>query len=486
MNDSAHLDRKTKIIATLGPASCNKKTLLAMFKTGVDVVRLNASHNADPATIRNQVKLIRESALAAQRAIGIFLDLQGPKIRTGNFVNGKVELKSGDTFTLTTEDILGDAHQSSVTYLGFSQDVEVGQPLYIDDGKVQLLIQEKKGPRVVCTVKRGGFVSNHKGINLPLTRIRMSALTEKDRRDVHLAVENNLDYIALSFVSTPQDVVELKEYLHELGGDAIKIISKIERQFAIDNIIPIIEVSDAIMVARGDLGVEIGVENVPKIQKMIIKESNRRIKPVIVATQMLESMIQSETATRAEVSDVANAIYDGCDAVMLSGETAMGIDPPNVIKTMTTICLATDHDMMARKHEEQPSKSVFAQHTTATSCCKAADQIAEENHAKIIMAFTSSGNTPLIASKLNPAVPIIAPTDEETICTRMALYRGVIPMLLPKKFKDIHRWNDMIHLAIKQAKALGIVEHLDSVVVTAGVPIGQSNGINSIRIVHVS
>ncbi len=488
MNSIPHfqLDRKTKIIATLGPASNNKITLLAMFKAGVDVIRLNASHEAHPDVIKAQVKLIRQAAKAAGKSVGIFLDLQGPKIRTGLFKEKKIELKTGATFVLTSEDILGTAERASVTYAGFAQDVQVGQPLYIDDGKVQLHITAIKGHNVSCVVKRGGTVSNHKGINLPLTRIRMSALTDKDREDVQLAIDNKLDYIALSFVSSASDVEELRSYIGELGSTDIKIISKIERQFAIDHIIPIIEASDAVMVARGDLGVEIGVENVPKTQKMIIRESNRRIKPVIVATQMLESMIQAETATRAEVSDVANAVYDGCDAVMLSGETAMGIDPPNVIKTMTTICLASDRHMMDIKREDTPEKNVFAQHTTATSFCKAADQIAEENHAKIIMAFTSSGNTPLIASKLNPAMPIIAPTDEEAICCRMSLYRGVMPILMPKKFRDIHRWNDMIHLAIKNAKSLGIVDHGDHVVVTAGVPIGQSNGINSIRIVNVS
>lgn len=478
-------DRKTKIIATLGPASNSQAVLTEMFKAGADLIRLNASHNSDPEIIKNQVKLIRKCANVTRKNIGIFLDLQGPKIRVGKMKDGGVEVHEGQKFTLTIDPIEGTEKKASVAYLGFVNDVQVGQPLFIDDGKVQMVIESKTAREVICKVHRGGRISNNKGINLPLTQIGMSALTEKDREDVKLAIQNELDYIALSFVSTASDVVELREYMNSLGGKNIPIISKIERQFAIDNISEIIEASDAIMVARGDLGVEIGIQNVPKVQKLIISESNLRIKPVIVATQMLESMIQAETATRAEVSDVANAIYDGCDAVMLSGETAMGVNPPNVIRTMTAICKASDMHMISLKRQDK-SLSHFINQSVATSFCKAADQIAEENKAKLIMAFTSSGNTPLIASKLNPVIPIIAPTDSEAICHRVALYRGVTPMLLTKTFKDIHRWTDMITLAVKQAKQLGIVQTGDLVVVAAGVPIGQSNGINSIRIVTVN
>ncbi len=478
-------DRKTKIIATLGPASVKPTVLLDMLRSGTDVIRLNASHNSDPAIIKEQVKLIRSCARKLDKTVGIFLDLQGPKIRVGKFKDQKIELKHGQKFVLTTEHILGDEQRASVTYDGFADDVEVGQPLYIDDGKVQLIIDKKKGKDVTCIVDRGGVVSNSKGINLPLTRIKMSALTEKDRKDVILAVENELDYLALSFVSTAEDIDDLRDYLQSLGGTDIKIISKIERQFAVDNILSIIDASDAIMVARGDLGVEIGIANVPKVQKMIIRETNKRLKPVIVATQMLESMIYSEMATRAEVSDVANAIYDRCDAVMLSGETAMGINPPNAIKTMVSICCATDKHMVDIKLDHGKTKSTPVQHNAAVSFCKAADQIAEENGARVIMAFTSSGNTPLIASKLNPAIPIIAPTDSEKICQRMSLYRGVTPMLLTKKYSEIHRWTDMIALSIKNAKQAEIVHPGDRVVVTAGIPIGQSNGINSIRMVTV-
>jgi pyruvate kinase len=481
-----HLHCKTKIIATLGPASDSEDILKEMFDAGTDVIRLNASHQSNPKVIKAQVNRIRAVSQKLNRHVGIFLDLQGPKIRVGKFKDGKVSLKKDQLFILTTEPILGDESQVSVTYKGLVNDVEVGQPLFIDDGKISLVITEKRSDKIICRVERDGVVSNSKGINLPATKISMSALTEKDREDVKLAVDNDLDYVALSFVSTSDDVIELREYLNQLGGAEIKIIAKIERQIAIDNITPIIEAADVVMVARGDLGVEIGIANVPKSQKMIIRECNKRIKPVIVATQMLESMIQAETATRAEVSDVANAIYDHCDAVMLSGETATGIDPVNVIKTMNSICLATDNHLMDIKRDHIKPKHNFIQHTVATSFCKAADQVAQENGAKAIIAFTSSGNTPLIASKLNPSIPIIAPTDSPKICQRMSLYRGVTPMLLAKKYTDIHRWNDMITLAIRHAKQEKYVEQGDYVVLTAGLPIGQSHGINSIRIATVS
>jgi len=480
-----HKDRKTKIIATLGPASATQDVLIEMIKSGTDLIRLNASHQSDPKIIKKHVQLIRETATKADKAVGIFLDLQGPKIRVGKVKNDKIEVKVNQKIKITSETLLGTSELLSVSYPSFLQDIQVGDTIFIDDGRVCLKVLSKDAHYADCMVIREGFISNHKGINLPQTKISMSALTEKDLQDVKLAVVNKLDYIALSFVSTADDILELRERLRDLGAPHIHIIAKIERQLAVDNIISIIEVSDAIMVARGDLGVEIGIENVPKVQKMIIRESNKRLKPVIVATQMLESMILAETATRAEVSDVANAIYDRCDAVMLSGETAVGINPITVIKTMASICIATDTHLGDIKMDHQSVKHSFIQHSVATSFCKAADVIAQENSAQIIMAFTSSGNTPLIASKLNPSIPIIAPTDQKDICHKMTLFRGVTPILLIKKYEDIHRWTDMIALAIKMAKAQHLVKSGDTVVVTAGIPIGQSNGINSIRIVTV-
>lgn len=477
--------KKTKIIATLGPASESPTVLKTMILNGVNVVRINASHRPSPETLQAAVTLIRDAAAQTERHVGVMLDLQGPKIRTGKMSGGKVTLLTGDSVVLTTEQIEGTAARIGVSYHGLPNDVKPSEFIYLDDGKLQLVVREIHGQDIVCTVLRGGELSDYKGINLPHTKIGMSALTEKDKQDASAGVKAGVDFIALSFVSNAKDVVFLRHFLDDLGGQSVQIISKIERQQALNHIEEILDVTDAVMVARGDLGVEIELPNVPKAQKRIIREANRRIKPVIVATQMLESMIQSRTATRAEVSDVANAIYDRCDAVMLSGETAVGVDPANVIKVMAEICAATDSHMIQIKQELPLRRNVFYKKNTATSICKAADQIAEENMARVILAFTSSGNTPLIASKLNPAMPIIAPTDDEAVCRRMALFKGVIPMMMPKSFKSIHRWTDMISQAVQQAKSFGYIAKGDTVVVTAGIPIGQSNGINSIRVITV-
>lgn len=478
--------KRTKIIATLGPASFDAKVIREMIQNGVDMFRLNASHNADPDAINKLVKTVRKEAAKCERYIGIFMDLQGPKIRLGKIKNGKATLKVGASFALTSEVIEGTEKKAYVSYEKFVEDIAIGDPIFIDDGKVRLVAKKKTKGEVICEVVRGGVISNHKGVNLPDTKMSVSPFTKKDQIDAVTAIKAKVDYIALSFVSEEEDVLNFKAFLEEHKAYEIKVISKIERQRAVDNLIPLIEASDAVMVARGDLGVEIGVEKVPKVQKRIIRECNRRIKPVIVATQMLESMINSEVATRAEVSDIANAIYDHCDAVMLSGETAVGINPVNVIKTMADICVATDkHMILIRQEDNNPNRFRFANRSIATSCCKAADQVAEENNAAAIIAFTSSGNTPLIASKLNSIFPIIAPTDEAHLCQRMSLYRGVVPMMMPKKFKDIVRWTNMINMAGKEAVKLGFLRKADTVVVTAGIPIGQSNGINSIRILTV-
>ena len=476
--------QRTKIIATLGPASDSVEVLKNMFLNGANIIRINASHRPSPETLQEAVDLIRTTAKSVHKHIGIMLDLQGPKIRVGKISGDKITLQTGNSIVLTTESIEGTTERISVSYSGLPQDVKPTELLYLDDGKIQLVVREVIGSDVTCAILRGGELSNYKGINLPHTKIGMSALTEKDKSDAISGVKAGVDFIALSFVSDPEDVVFLRHFVESHGGAGIQIISKIERQQALNRIEEIIDVTDAVMVARGDLGVEIELANVPKAQKMIIREANQRIKPVIVATQMLESMIFSRTATRAEVSDVANAIYDRCDAVMLSGETAVGIDPANVIKTMSEICEATDSHMIHIKQTGPLKKHIFHKKTTATSICKAADQIAEENNARAILVFTSSGNTPLIASKLNPIMPIIAPTDDEIICRRMSLFKGVVPMMMPKSFKAIHRWTDMISQAVHEARHLGYISKGDTLVVTAGIPIGESNGINSIRVIN--
>ena len=457
-----------------------------MIKQGVDVIRLNASHNADPNFLKETVTMIRDESKKAGRYIAIFLDLQGPKIRVGKFKSDKVNLVKGSYIDIVTDDIIGDEKKFSVDYKDFLNDIKVNDSLFINDGKTRAVVESVDDKRARCKVTTGGIISNNKGVNLPFTKLSMSAFTEKDKIDAKTAIEIGCDYIALSFVATCYDLISFREFLKENGSEKQKIISKIERQQAIDNLEDIVKHSDAVMVARGDLGVEIGVEHVPKVQKQIIQTANKFIKPVIVATQMLESMIESTIATRAEVSDIANAIYDRCDAVMLSAETAVGIDPPNVIKVMSEICKETDkHLTLMRRERQTIDKKIFEFDTTATSFCRAADQIAEENDAKAIIAFTSSGNTPLIASKLDSLFPIITPTDCLEVCHRVSIYRGVQALKMPKDFVDIVSWTDMIKIAVDKAVALGYLEKGDCVIVTAGIPIGQSNGINSIRIIRV-
>ncbi|RAP29870.1 pyruvate kinase [Candidatus Marinamargulisbacteria bacterium SCGC AG-414-C22] len=480
------INKKTKIISTCGPASNNLDTLKAIINNGGDLFRLNMSHNHNHSDLQKTIDLIRKASTEVGKHVGIFIDLQGPKIRLGEFDIDFVTLENGDTITLTSSPCICTKNKVYVDYDNLHKDAQIGDPVYINDGKIKLEVIEIKDNDIICKVLVGGDISNHKGVNLPKTVLSISAFTEKDEKDSLFGIQANVEYIALSFVSTAKDVKSFRSFLNKSGGKNIKIISKVEKQLAIDNVDKIIDASDAVMVARGDLGVEIEVENVPKAQKEIIQKCNLKIKPVIVATQMLESMIQSTTATRAEVSDTANAIYDHCDAVMLSAETAVGIDPANVVQTMANICSAADtHLIEMRQNSTFVRKHIFESATIATSFCRSADQIAEENKAAAILVFTSSGNTPLIASKIDSSIPIIAPTDCEIVCKQMSLFRGVYPMMMPTMYSEIHRWTDMINIAVKHALHLNLLKKGDTVVVTAGIPIGKSNGINSIRIIEI-
>jgi pyruvate kinase len=478
--------KKTKIIATIGPASAKANVVEKMIQNGVDIFRINASHQSEPKEVASLVKLIRSAAKAKSRYVGILLDLQGPKIRVGKFEQEKVKLKNNQAYILTCDDVLGNDKKCSVSYKQLANDIEIGQKVFIDDGRLCLRVENISGKEIFCKVLQGGDISNNKGLNLPDTELSIPALTKKDEKDLELIVENKFDYVALSFVSTAADITLLRKKLEKLDVDDVKIIAKVERHLSVSNIEEIIEVADAVMVARGDLGVEIGFENVPIVQKTIIRKASHYGKPVIVATQMLESMVHSKTATRAEVSDVANAIFDRCDAVMLSGESAVGVDPVQVVETTTQICLAADHYMEDRKKGYRFIKNYFEDSNSASSLCIAADQISEEIGAKAIMALSRSGRTALIASKLNSVAPVIAPTDSIETCQRMALYRGVIPVLVPKKFSQIHRWRDMIKLALEQAKQYVLLKPTDEIVAIAEIPIERGIGPNSIRIIKVS
>lgn len=479
--------KRTKIIATLGPASNKKEVLSQLLQDGVDVIRLNGSHYRDNQSVESDIKLIRVVSKSIQKPVGIFFDLQGPKIRVATFKKNGVILKTGQAFTIKNDPgLIGTHEMCTLTTPHIINDLQIGDTIFIDDGNIRLEITSKSAKSVVCNVLQGGKVSNHKGVNLPKSTISVSAITEKDMHDVKVAVQNGVDYIALSFVSHPEDVRQLRQIMTTVGDSSIGIISKIERHSAIEHLSEIIDESDAIMVARGDLGVEIGLEKVPEVQKMIIRECNKRITPVIVATQMLESMVTKPTATRAEVSDVANAICDRCDAVMLSAETAVGEFPIEVVQTMRKICEESDDYVSELKSSRYAQvKRVFETKTHATTFCKAADQISEEISATIMVAFTSSGTTPLTSSKLNPSIPILAPSDNERIIQKMTLLRAVIPLKMKQPFSSIESWGEMIRIALDDAKNLAIVEPGDIAVVTAGYPIGHSGGTNSIRMIVV-
>lgn len=479
--------KRTKIIATLGPATNNKEVLKKILQEGVDVIRLNGSHYRSKDNIKEDVELIRETAKELNKHTAIFFDLQGPKIRIGKFEKDGVILETGQSFIIKSDkDVMGTVDYCGLTTPEIIHDLNEGEPVFIDDGNVRLFIESIQDGDLHCRVTQGGKISNHKGVNLPLSNISVSAITEKDKQDVQTAIEYGVDYIALSFVSVVGDVKELREIIHGSKAPHIGIISKIERRSAVENVIEIAEASDVVMVARGDLGVEVGLEKVPEIQKRTIRECNRLTTPVIVATQMLESMVTKPTATRAEVSDIANAIYDRCDSVMLSAETAVGDFPVDVVQTMRRICEASDkHLAELKKSKYSQVKRVFQIKSAATTFCKAADQISEEINADVMIAFTSSGTTALISSKLNPSIPIIAPADNIHIVRKMALYRGVIPILMPKKFTDISSWGVMIQMSLDDAKSLGYVSTGDLAIITAGYPLGRPGGTNSIRMIEV-
>ena len=479
--------KKTKIIATYGP-SCNKtKDIVALIRSGVDIIRINSSHIDHLDEVANIVEIIREAEKQSNRFVAIMLDLQGPKIRLGKFANPPINLKTNQEFIIQNTDTIGNSSAASISYKALASEVNIGELIYFDDGKIQLIVKKIEKNDIICTVIKGGALTNHKGVNLPFSKLNISALTKKDYLFASEAIKTGCDYLAVSFVSNADDINNLRCFLAKHHGNNLHIISKIERQQALDNIESIIKASDAVMVARGDLGVEIGVENVPKAQKIIIQKSNYYIKPVIVATQMLESMIHSQIATRAEASDVANAIYDQCDAVMLSGETAVGISPVSAVETMVNICLATEEHLgQLNQLTTTIQKKRFFSADTPTILCKSSTRIADETESDFIVSFTSSGNTSKICSKLHAPITILSPTDNEYVCRYMCLYRGVIPLLMPKDFKDIVRWRDMIDLFIGIAQKKKIVKENDKLVVLAGIPIGTSGGLNSIRLVSVS
>ena len=466
--------RKTKIICTLGPAVDSEDIVRALIRRGMNAARFNFSHGSHAEHLErlNRLKSLRD---AMGRPVATILDTKGPEIRIKSFADGAVELTAGDAFTLTTEDVTGDAHRVSVTYDRLHEELSVGQEILIDDGLVAIRVREIADQEIRCTVENGGRLSNNKSINIPGVHIRLPALTEKDVADIRFGVENDFDYIAASFVRRAADVETVRQVLRDCGGEQIKIIAKIENQEGVDNLDEILAAADGIMVARGDLGVEINAARVPVLQKRMIRKGMQAGKPVITATQMLDSMMRNPRPTRAEVSDVANAVFDGTSCVMLSGETAGGKYPLESLDAMVGIVTEAEqsiHYWNRFMRRETVSSSNINDAITHTCCLTAKDL-----DAKAILAATDSGHTARMISRFRPACPVAALTTREKVRRQLSICWGVIPFLTG----EVNSTDRIFSLATETALKEGLVKNGDTVVITAGVPLGRSGSTNLLK-----
>ncbi len=471
--------RRTKIVATLGPGSSSSEVIFEMIQAGVDVFRLNFSHGSHEEQ-RHRVKLIRECSEKSGRIVGILADLQGPKIRTYKFKDGQVQLIRGETFILDASlgKEEGTQERVGLAYKGLPKDVKAGDVLLLDDGRVELEVSEVAGDEVRCTVIYTSVLSNNKGINLKGGGLSAPALTEKDKEDLKAAVDMEVDYMALSFARKAEDVIQCRELVRAAGSDA-SIVTKVERAEAIENIDEIIEASDVIMVARGDLGVEMGDAELPALQKSLIKKARSMNKVVITATQMMESMINSPIPTRAEVFDVANSVLDGTDAVMLSGETAVGKYPAKTVTAMGRIC----------EHAEQQREAMVSDHRLDLVFGRVDEAIAmatmyTANHLKMnaIASLTESGATVLWMSRISSGIPIYAITPRRDTLRKVTLYRGVYPV---RADFDNFTPQNVTQGVMDLLKSKDIVNNGDRIVITRGDLLGNQGGSNIMKIVSV-
>ncbi|MGL5824060.1 MAG: pyruvate kinase [Nocardioides sp.] len=463
--------RRAKIVCTLGPATTSAKGIRALVDAGMDVARLNMSHGTY-ADHERAYHWVREASDESGHGVGIFADLQGPKIRLETFADGPVSLIAGQEWTITTREVAGDAHICGTTYKGLPGDVQAGDPILIDDGRVRLRVVSVDDTDVLTTVEVAGKVSNNKGINLPGVAVSVPALSEKDIRDLQWALRIGVDFIALSFVRSARDVLDVRKIMDEEGRH-LPVIAKIEKPQAIDNLLEIVDDFDGVMVARGDLGVECPLEDVPFLQKRVIQAARRKAKPVIVATQMLESMISAPAPTRAEASDVANAILDGADAVMLSGETGVGSYPIEAVETMARIIESTDrHELIGLDPIDWQPK------TRSGVITKAAAEVAERVAAKYLVAFTHSGDSARRLSRLRGSIPILAFTPEVATRSQLAMSWGVETF----KTAEVEHTDEMVLQVDEALLAIGRVKEGDLVVIIAGSPPGISGSTNALRI----
>ncbi len=468
--------RKTKIICTLGPASCNEEMIKKMLKAGMDVARVNFSHG-DRQGHGKTIDLFRRVRDGLGIPAAVMLDTKGPEIRTKDFEGGKVVLKAGDKFTLMTEDVLGDQRRASITYKDLPKELRSGDEVLIDDGKLRLKVLESNEADVVCEVIIGGEVSNHKGINVPNVALSMEYLSPVDKEDLLFGIEKDVDYVAASFVRRAEDVNALREFLVQNGGETIKIISKIENIEGIDNFEEILEASDGIMVARGDMGVEVNFARLPGIQKRFIKRCQQSGKTVITATQMLESMIKNPLPTRAEITDVANAVFDGTSAVMLSGETAMGEYPAEAVSAMARIAEQAEQD----DPRFLPGGNMWYEmdsSDTTNAVGHAACTLARDINAKAIMSITKSGYTALRMSKFRPATMLLAATPHEKTYHQMAMLWGVRPLMV----ENLQNVDVLVYRCLEEGRKKGLLATGDKVVISAGVPLDITGKTNMIRV----
>ena len=470
------LMKKTKIVCTIGPSTDNNEVMRAIMMAGMNVARFNFSHGDYEMHKKRfeQVKSMREEL---DLPIATMLDTKGPEIRLGKFVDGKpVTIKSGDRYTLTTKDVPCTAEIAAVSFANLPKDVKPGTTILINDGLIEMVVDKIQDTEIVCKVKHGGVLSNNKGVNVPGVQLSMPYLSEKDMSDLEFGSKMGYDFIAASFVRTAADINYLRRFTQSLGWYSPRIIAKIENMDGVNNIDEIIEVSDGIMVARGDMGVEIPFELIPAIQKNLISKAYKAGKQVITATQMLESMITNPRPTRAEITDVANAIYDGTSAIMLSGETAAGAFPVEAVQTMALIAETTEKDI---NYGARFNKRVDAVNNDITNAISHATvTTAQDLNAKAIITVTKSGSTARMISKFRPVSPIIGCTTNEVVCRQMNLSWGVTPIMCVEKDNS----DELFDHAIDMAEKHRLVEKGDLVVITAGIPLGMSGTTNMLKV----
>ncbi|MED4392930.1 pyruvate kinase [Priestia aryabhattai] len=469
--------RKTKIVCTIGPASESVEKLVELINSGLNVCRLNFSHG-DFEEHGARIVNIREAAKQTGKTVGILLDTKGPEIRTNTMENGAIELEEGAEIIVSMTEVVGTTEKFSITYPGLIDDVHVGSKILLDDGLIglEVLGVNKTDGEIKTKVLNPGTLKNKKGVNVPNVSVNLPGITEKDANDIVFGIEQGIDFIAASFVRRASDVLEIRELLEKHNAAHIQIISKIENQEGVDNIKEILEVSDGLMVARGDLGVEIPAEEVPLVQKDLIKQCNALGKPVITATQMLDSMQRNPRPTRAEASDVANAIFDGTDAIMLSGETAAGSYPVEAVQTMHSIASRAEQALNYSEILQQRSKQVGPSITDAIG--QSVVHTALNLNASAIVAPTESGYTAKIVSKYRPQSPIVAVAANDSVARRLSLVWGVTPVVGER----VSTIDDMLDHAVNDAVKTGVVAHGDLVVITAGVPVGESGATNLMKV----